>query len=141
MPVFVDQWEFQSNKLNDSSQSPLAPPSRNLPALLLTRGSPEHSSSIQSCCCSFVESCPTLRPQTIAHRLPCPSLYPGICSNLCPMSRGCHPTISFSAIPFSFCLQSFQASGSFPMSQLFASGSQTIGAPASAPVLPVNIQR
>ena len=86
-------------------------------------------------------SCPTLRPQTIAHRLPCPSLYPGICSNLCPMSRGCHPIISFSAIPFSFCLQSFQASGSFPMSQLFTSGSQTIGAPASAPVLPVNIQR
>ena len=55
-------------------------------------------------------------------------------------SQWCHPTISFSVVPFSFCLQSFQASGSFPMSQFFASGSQSIGVSASASVLPMNIQ-
>ena len=58
--------------------------------------------------------------------------------NSCPLSTWCHPTISFSVVPFSSCLQSFPASGSFPMSQLFASGGQSIG--ASASVLPVNIQ-
>ena len=69
-------------------------------------------------------------------RLPCPSLSPGVCSNSCPSSRWCHPTISSSVVPF--CPQSFQASGSFPMCQLFTSGGQRIG--ASASVLPVNIQ-
>ena len=72
-------------------------------------------------------------------RLPCPSPFPGVCSNSCPLSRWCHATISSSVIPFS-CLQFFQASGSFPMSWLFASGSQSIGASASASVLPMNIQ-
>ena len=61
------------------------------------------------------------------------------CSNPCPLSWWCHPTISSSVIPFSSCLQSFPASGSFPMSQLFTSGGQSIGASASASVLPVNI--
>ena len=60
-------------------------------------------------------------------RLPCPSLSPGVCSNSCPSSRGCHPTISSSVIPFSSHLQSFLASGSFPVSQFFASGGQRIG--------------
>ena len=55
-------------------------------------------------------------------RLPCPSLSPGICSNACPLSQWCHPTISFSITPFSSCPQTFPASGSFPMSQLFALG-------------------
>ena len=73
-------------------------------------------------------------------RLPCPSLSPSVCSNLCPMNQWCHSTISSSVTPFSSCLQSFPASGSFPMSQLFASGGQSIGASASAPVLPMNIQ-
>ena len=59
-------------------------------------------------------------------RLPCPSPVPGACSNSCPSSRWCHPNISSSVVPFS-CLQSFPASGSFPVSQLFASGSQSIG--------------
>ena len=73
-------------------------------------------------------------------RLLGPSLSPGVCSNPGPSSRWCHPTISSSVAPFSSCLQSFPASGSFPVSQLFASGDQSIGASASASVLPVNIQ-
>ena len=71
-------------------------------------------------------------------RLPCPSLSPGVCSDSCPLSQWCHPTISSSAA--FFCLQSFPASGSFPMSQLFASGSQSIRASASTSFLPMNIQ-
>ena len=63
----------------------------------------------------------------------------GVYSNSCPLSQWCHPTISSSAIPFS-CLQCFPASGSFPMSQFFSSGGQSIGASASASVLPMNIQ-
>ena len=73
-------------------------------------------------------------------RLLCPPLSPGVCSNSCPLGQWCHPTNSSFAAPFSFCLQSFPASGSFPMSQLFALGSQSIGASASASVLPMNIQ-
>ena len=67
----------------------------------------------------------------------CPSLSPGACSNSCPLSWRCYPTIS--VVPFSSCPQSFPTSGSFPMSQLFASGSQSIGASSSASVLPMNI--
>ena len=63
-------------------------------------------------------------------RLPCPSLTPRPCSNSCPLSWWSHPTISSSVIPFSSCLQSFPASGSFPMSQLFTSGGQSVGASA-----------
>ena len=73
-------------------------------------------------------------------RLPCPSLTPGACSNSCPSSQWCHPTISSSVIPFSSCLQYFPASGSFPMSQLFPSGAQSIGVSASASVRPMNTQ-
>ena len=73
-------------------------------------------------------------------RLPCPSLSSWNCSNSCPLSQWCHPTISSSVVPFSSCLQSFPASGSFPMTQLFASGGQRSGASASASVLPINIQ-
>ena len=89
--------------------------------------------------CSVVSN--SLRPHGLQHaRLPCPSPSPGACSNSCLLSWWCHPTISFSVFPFSSCLQSFPASGSFPMSQLFASGGQSIGASASASVLPKNIQ-
>ena len=73
-------------------------------------------------------------------RLPCPSPTLGACSNSSPLSHWCHPTISSSVVPFSYRLQSFPASGSFQMSQLFASGDQSTGASASASVLPVNIQ-
>ena len=82
-----------------------------------------------------------LQSQGLQHtRLPCPSLSPRVCSNSCPSSRWCHPTISSSVVPFSSCLQSFQASGSFPMSQFFTSGGQSIGVSASASVLLMNIQ-
>ena len=77
-------------------------------------------------------------PQHI--RSPCPSPTPRACSNSCPLSQWCHPTISSSVFPFSSCLQSFPASGSFPMSQFFESGGQNIGVPASTSVLPMNIQ-
>ena len=83
----------------------------------------------------------SLQPHGLQHaRLPCPSPSPRACSNSCPLSRWCHPTISSSVVPFSSCLQSFPASGSFLMSQFFASGGQSIGASASASVLPMNIQ-
>ena len=92
------------------------------------------------CFCCWVMS-DSLQPRGLQHtRLPCPSLFPGACSNSCPSSQWCHPTISSSIIPFSSCLQSFPASGSFQMSQLFTSGGQSIGTSASASVLPMNIQ-
>ena len=72
-------------------------------------------------------------------RLPCPSLSPGVCSHSGPLSWWCYPTISTSFAPF-FCPQSFPASGSFPMSQLFTSDGWSIGASASVLVLPMNIQ-
>ena len=82
----------------------------------------------------------SLRPHGLQHtRLPCPSPTPRACSNSGPSSQWCHPTILSSVIFFS-CLQSFPASGSFQMSQFFASGGQSTGASASASVLPMNIQ-
>ena len=81
----------------------------------------------------------SLQPHGLQHtRLPCPSSTPWACSNSCPSSPWCHPTISSSVIPFSSCLKYFPASGSFPVSQFFASGGQGIG--VSASVLPMNIQ-
>ena len=83
----------------------------------------------------------SLRPHGLQHaRLPCPSPSPGVCSNSCPSNRWCHPTVSSSVVPFSFCLQYFLSSGTFQMSQLFTSGGQSIRASASASVLPMNIQ-
>ena len=73
-------------------------------------------------------------------RLPSPLPVPRTCLNSCPSSRWCHPTISSSVVPFFSCLQSFPASGSWPMTQFFESGGQIIGASASAAVLPMNIQ-
>ena len=90
-------------------------------------------------------SCPVLFdflwPHGLQHaRLPCPSPSPGVWSNSCTLSRWCHPTISSFVSPFSSCLQSFPAPGSFPVSRLFASGGQSIVASASAIVLPISIQ-
>ena len=83
----------------------------------------------------------TMQPYGLQHaRILCPSPSPGACSNSYPLSRWCHPAISSSVIPFSSCPQSFPASGSFQMSQLFASGGQSIAVSASASVLPMNIQ-
>ena len=93
-------------------------------------------------CFSVVKSCLTLcDPHGPQHtRIPCLSLSPGACSISCPLSRWCHATISSSAIPFSSCLQSFPASESFPMSQFFTPGGQSIGLSASASIFPKNIQ-
>ena len=93
-----------------------------------------------SSCCSVAKLCPTLWPHELQHaRLPCPSLSPGVCSNSCPLSWWCHPTVSFSVTLF-FCDQSSPPSRSFPASQLFTSGDGSIRASASASTLPVNIQ-
>ena len=90
---------------------------------------------------SITQSCPTLQPNRLQHtRPPCPSPTPRVYPNSCPLSQWYHPTISSSDIPFSSCLQSFPASGSFQMSQLSTSGGQSIGISASASVLPMNTQ-
>ena len=89
--------------------------------------------------CSVTKSHLTLQPHELQHtRLPCPSLSLWVCSNSCPLSQWYHPTISSSVTPFSFCLKSFPASGTFPMNQLFASDGQSIG--ASAPLLTLKFQ-
>ena len=83
----------------------------------------------------------SLRPHGLQHtRFLCPSLSPRVCSNSCPLSWWCYPTISFSITFFSSCPESFPASGSFPVSQLFASGGQSIETLASVSSLPMNIQ-
>ena len=92
-------------------------------------------------CFSVTQSCPILQPHGLQHaRTPCPSPSPRACSNTCSLSQWCHPTTSCSVISFSSHLQSFPESGSFLMSQFFASGGQSIGTSASASVLPMNIQ-
>ena len=98
----------------------------------------QYNHSVQFTCSVMSES---LRPHGLQHtRPPCPSPTPGVYSNSCPLSQWCHPTSSSSVVPFSSRLQSFQASRSFPMSQFFASGGQSIGVSVSASVLPMNIQ-
>ena len=95
-------------------------------------------SSVQFSCSVMSES---LQPHEPQHaRPPCPSPIPGVYSNPCPLSWWCHPAISSSVVPFSSCPQSFPASGSFPMSQLFMSGGQSIGVSASTSVLPMNTE-
>ena len=90
---------------------------------------------------SVAQLCPTLWPHGLQHtRPPCPSPTPGVYSNSCPLSWWRHPTIPFSVVPFSSCIQCFPVSGSFQMSQLFTSGGQSIGVSASASVLLMNIQ-
>ena len=87
--------------------------------------------------CSVVSN--SLRPHELQHaRPPCPSPTPGVYSNSCPLSRWCHPAILSSVVPFSSCPHSLPASGSFPMSQLFAWGGQSIAVSTSASVLPMN---
>ena len=89
--------------------------------------------------CSVVSD--SLRPHEPQHtRPPCPSSTPGVHPNPYPSSQWCHPIISSPFIPFSSCLQSFLASGSFPVNQFFTSGGQSIGVSASTSVLPMNTQ-
>jgi len=98
----------------------------------------ESISSIQFSCSVVFDS---LWPHEPKHARPsCPSPTPGVHPNTCPSSWWCHPTISSSVVPFSSCPQSFPASGSFQMSQLFASGGQSIGISALASVLPMNTE-
>ena len=90
---------------------------------------------------SVTQSYLTLQPHELQHVMPpCPSPAPGIYLNSCPLSRWCHPSISSSVIPFSSHLQSFPASGSFQMTQFFASRGQSIGVSTSTSVHPINIQ-
>ena len=94
--------------------------------------------SVQFSCSVMFDS---LQPHGLQHtRLPCPSPTPGACSNSCPLSQWCHPIISPTVVPFSPCLQSSPASGSFPACQFFTSGDQSTGVSVSALVLPMNIQ-
>ena len=110
-------------------------------ALLLLGQLPSNHQCFSSVQFSSSVMSDSLQPHGLQHaRPPCPSPPARVYSNSCPLSRWCHPTISSSVIPFSSCLQSFPASGSFPMSQFFASGSQSTGASASTSVLPMNIQ-
>ena len=95
-------------------------------------------SSVQFSCSVMSDS---LHSHEMQHtRPPCPSPTPGVYSDSCPLSRWCHLTISSSVVPFSSCLESFTAWGSFQMSQLFTSDGQNIGVSASISVLPMNIQ-
>ena len=106
--------------------------------LILTFCYVSYISSVQFSCSVMSDS---LRPQGMQHtRPPCPSPTPRAYSNSCPSSQWYHPTISSSVVHFSSCLQSFPASGSFPMSQLFTSGGQSIGVSPSTSVLPMNTQ-
>ena len=108
---------------------------RELSRLLrgIVHGSVQFNSVAQSC-----RLCDTM--DSSRARLPCPSPTPGACSNLHPSCWCCHSTMSSSVLPISSCIQSLPASGSFPMSQLFPSGGQSIGVSASTSVLPMNIQ-
>ena len=104
--------------------------------LSFLRSCPISAESVQSLSCIRLFATPGLQHA----RPPCPSPTPGAYSNSCPLSQWCHPTISSSVVPFSSHLQSFPALGSFPMSQLFASGGLSIVVSASASVLPMNNQ-
>ena len=93
------------------------------------------------CCCLVAQSCPTLQPHGLQHtRPPCSSPSPKVCPSSCPFHWWCHPAISSSDTLFSFCPQSFPASGTFPTSRLFASADQNTGASASASIPPISIQ-
>ena len=110
----------------------------SLPNLMKTAGWVPTCNSVQFSRSVMSDS---LRPHESQHaRPPCPSQTPGVYSNSCPSSRWCHPAISSSVVPFSSYPQPLPASGSFPLSQLFASGGQSIGVSVSTSILPMNIQ-
>ena len=125
----------------DSQESSPTPQFESINSLALSLLYGQTLTSIRSDQISRSVVSDSLWPHESQHaRPPCPSPTPGACSNSCPLSQWCHPTISSSVIPFSSYLQSFPALGSFPMSQFFASGGQSIEVSASASVLPMNIQ-
>ena len=117
-------------------------------AISSTRISPQPKVQILLSCgkCCLLFSCSVMSNSMRLHglqhtRLPFPSPSPRACSNSRPLSQWCHPTISSSIVPFSSCLQTFPASGSFPMSRLFTSGGHSLEVSASTSVLPMNIPR
>ena len=122
----------------------MEPPFHGIPSHTILNGSvPWNIVWVQFSSVQFSRSVvsDSLQPHELQHtRPPCPSPTPGVLPNPGPLSRWCHPTTSPSVVPFSSCPQSFPASGSFQMTQLFASGGQTIGVSASTLVLPMNTQ-
>ena len=128
------QWNYAD--LKNEGNLPICEKWMDLDSILLNKI--KHFSSVQFTRSVVYDSS---WPHGLQHtRLPCPLPTPRACSNSCPLSWWCHSMSSSSNVAFSFCLQSFSASGSFPMSQFFASGGQSIGASASASVLPMTIQ-
>ena len=136
----MTKWINQCNWLFQSKTSFLSCSLLLITEMMLSRKTkkPAYSPSVQF---SFSVVYDSLRPHELQHiRPPCSLPTPRVYSNSCPSSWWCHPAISSSVVPFSSYPQSFPASGSFPMSQIFASGGQSIGVSASISVLPKNIQ-
>ena len=134
--LFSLHWPLGFSLLSFYSWSGLPFPAWGFP----TRGPNLRLPYLLHCSVQFSRSVvsDSLQPHGLQHiRLPCPSPTPGVYSNSCPLSQWCHPTIFFSVVPFSSCLQSFPASGSF---HFFASGGQSIGVSTSASILTMNIQ-
>ena len=137
MPQRLEGGDREGEEVLSKDKSFVLPPKKNCSLLLSASSEPGTRMMLQL---SHSVMSDSLQPHGLQHaRLPWPSRTPGACSNSCPLSQWCHPTISSSVVPFSSRPQSFLASGSFPMSQLFASGGQSIGVLASASVLPMNI--
>ena len=138
-PVLCKFWHLYDGLMATSSKRVYAKPRSTAPRAPVPAA--VHCWPIPPQFSSVAQSYLTMWPHGLQHtRPPCPSSTPRVYSNSCPLSQWCHPTISSSVVPISSRLQSFPASGSFPMSQLFASGRQSIGASASALVLPRNFQ-
>ena len=148
---------WQTSKFSDQSPSARGilslhvqetPPHEHIPTSLFGKNSEriigkfyQHTNCSLSVQFSHSVVSDSLQPHGLQHaRLPCPSPTPIVYPDSCPLSRWYHPTISSSVVPFSSCPQSFPASGSFQMSQLFASSGQSIGVSASTSVLPMNTQ-
>ena len=140
----VKCWVFFPNPINILNFENLVKLCRSINSLSFLNLPFVHSygrKEIAAFCCCLSLSPVSLQTHGLQHtRLPCPSPSPTACSNLCPLGWWCRPTISSSVTPFSSCLQSFPASGAFPISWLFASSNQSIGASAFASVFPMNIQ-
>ena len=137
LPI-MQETQVQSLGQEDPLEKETATHSNTLPGKSWGWRSVVGYSSVQFSCSVVSNSLQPHEPQQA--RPPCPSPTPRVYPNSCPLSRWCHPIISSSVVPFSSCLQSFPRSGSFPMSQLFTSGLQSIGVAASTSVLPMNTQ-
>ena len=135
MPLFIDIFPYTENSTTFNKNT--------APEELVNGAKQQKLRSIQLSSVQF--SCSVMSNSLWPHepqhaRPPCPSLTPEVHPNPCPLSQWCHPAISTSVVPFSSCPQSLPASGSFPVSQFFKSGGQSIGVSASTSVLPMNTQ-